>query len=528
MSTYTSEPGTRLAGRYRLVDQVNAGSGWTTWKAIDETLARPVRVLTFAPAFPRVAEVITAARAASRLNEPRLAQVFDVEDSSEGAYVVMEWVAGETLGDLLSNGPLDDGRACILAGDAARALATAHGAGLAHLRLTPASLHWTRTGGVKITGLGIDAALAGSGITGAAAQDPALTDTQGLAALLYAALTGYWPGEGETSLPPAPEADGAPCTPRQVSPDVSPAIDAVICRALLQRTARHEPPILTPSTFADALLAVAPPVPLPEPAQAAWQGGQAATGYGNPNEPGNWTLPSPGQGAYPRRQPGPGRSPAARGVIGVVVALVLVAIAAAAWMIGTSLHSGTDSATGSRVPTGTNSSPPATTDTVLKISGDSSYNVEDPGGPGNTEDPTKASLAIDGNTSTAWPTEWYEKPNFGGLKTGAGLILNMGRPVKLSQVEVLFGTGGTSASIYLGNNSALTKAAFSTFTMVGSESGASGDYKFNVNSSATGQYVVVWLTNLPPSLPSSGNPSGTYQGLVYEVTVRGSTATSAG
>src|SRR5258708_17137644 len=97
MSTYTSEPGTRLAGRYRLVDQVNAGSGWTMWKAMDETLARPVSVLTFAQGFPRVAEVVTAARTAGRLSDARLAQVFDAEDSDQRAYVVMAWVAGDTL-----------------------------------------------------------------------------------------------------------------------------------------------------------------------------------------------------------------------------------------------------------------------------------------------------------------------------------------------------------------------------------------------------------------------------------------------
>src|ERR1022692_4379313 len=63
MSTYTSEPGTRLAGRYRLVDQVTAGAGWTYWKATDETLARSVTVLTFAAGFPRVAEAGAPARA---------------------------------------------------------------------------------------------------------------------------------------------------------------------------------------------------------------------------------------------------------------------------------------------------------------------------------------------------------------------------------------------------------------------------------------------------------------------------------
>jgi len=54
MSTYTSEPGTRLAGRYRLEDQVDAGGGWALWKAIDEILARAVTVVTFADGFPRV------------------------------------------------------------------------------------------------------------------------------------------------------------------------------------------------------------------------------------------------------------------------------------------------------------------------------------------------------------------------------------------------------------------------------------------------------------------------------------------
>ncbi len=163
MSTYTSEPGTRLAGRYRLVDQVNAGAGWTYWKATDETLARSVTVLTFAAGFPRVAEAGTAARAASRLNDPRFPQVFDVEDAEEPPYVVMEWVVGESLLDMLSEGPLDPPRAAALVLEAAQAITAAHAAGLAHLRLDPACLHWTPGGGVKIAGLGIDAALAGAG-----------------------------------------------------------------------------------------------------------------------------------------------------------------------------------------------------------------------------------------------------------------------------------------------------------------------------------------------------------------------------
>src|ERR1700748_679712 len=313
MSTYTAEPGTRLAGRYRLVDQVTAGNGWTMWKARDETLARPVSVLTFAEGFPRIPEVVTAARAASRLTDPRMAQVFDVEDGGGQAYIVLEWVGGDSLTDLLDGGPLDPAQACALICDAARAIAGAHALGQAHLRLTPDTLRWSRGSGIKITGLGIDAALGGDGLTGASAYDPALADTTALAALLYAALTGYWPGEEPARLPAAPISDGMVCTPRQVSPDVSSAMDSVIVRALLQRTTRQGPPIQSPAEFADELSAVAPPAPLPEPAPPVPANYGYGGGYGpDPNNPDTWGNPDRGpSGTAPYQAPPSTQFPAA-------------------------------------------------------------------------------------------------------------------------------------------------------------------------------------------------------------------------
>src|SRR5215475_6045908 len=300
MSTYTSEPGTRLAGRYRLVDQVSSGTGWTYWKATDETLARSVTVLTFATGFPRVAETVTAARAASRLGDPRFSQVFDVEDGEELAYVVLEWVAVESLLDMLSEGPLDPPRAAAMMVEAARAIAAAHEIGLAHLRLDPACLHWTVGGGVKIAGLGIDAALAEPALTASedGADDPELTDTQDLARLLYAALTGYWPGHPGSApglLPPAPENGSGLCTPRQVSAGVPAGVDEVTCRALFQQPNRHGPALSTAATFAEALASAAFPIPLPS-------------------------------------------TTAARAVIATVIALVLAAVGVAAWSISRGLH----------------------------------------------------------------------------------------------------------------------------------------------------------------------------------------------
>src|ERR1700759_965142 len=204
MSTYTYEPVTRLAGRYRLEDQVDAGGGWALWKAIDEILARAVTVLMFGENFPRVREAVTAARAASRLNDARLSQVFDVDDSGDSAYIVMEWVAGESLADMLSDGPLYPAWDAALVAEAAQAISVAHTAGLAHLRLGPGSLRRYSGGGAQITGLGMDAAIAGAGTDEDGGEDAAIVEPRLRAWLMYAAVTGYWPGPQDTGLPPAP------------------------------------------------------------------------------------------------------------------------------------------------------------------------------------------------------------------------------------------------------------------------------------------------------------------------------------
>lgn len=538
------------------MDQTLTGNGWTMWKAIDETLARPVAILTFAPGFPRIPQVITAARAASRLTDPRMAQVFDVEDSGGQAYVVLEWVGGESLTELLANGPLDPAQACSLIADAARAVAGAHALGQAHLRLTPDALRWSRGSGIKITGVGIDAALGGDGLTGVAAYDPSLADTTALAALLYAALTGYWPGEEPARLPAAPHSDGMVCTPRQVSADVSAALDNLIIRALLQRPTRQGPPIQSPAEFADALAAVSPPAPLPEPAPPA-PVNYGYAGYGpDPNNPDTWgtdgrgpsgTAPyHPPSSAFPAAGYGGGqytgtqytgtqyaaagyqgkqRGGGGRALMTIVIVVLLVVVGVVVWEVG--FNKSSPPATN----VGTNpsiSAPAAAAGTVLTPSGAVTFN---PYGstPGNTENQGSVQEAIDNNPATAWSTSYYyNHPNFGGLKSGTGLLIDMGKSVKLSQVEVTFSSDGgpTTAAIYLGNDPTDTKATgLSNFTLVSPAAAVTGDHKFTVSSQATGRYVLVWLTSLPKLLKTpAGAPAGNtyYEGKIYNVVVRGS------
>lgn len=523
MSTYTSEPGTRLAGRYRLVDRVGAGSGWTLWKAMDETLARHVTVLTFAPGFPRIPEVVTAARAASRMADSRLAQVFDVEDVGEQAYIVMEWVTGQSVIDMLAEGPLEPGRAVALVAEAARALAVAHASGLAHLRLTPQSLRWTKSGGVKITGLGIDAALAGEGLTAMGAGDPALTDTRDLARLLYASLTGYWPGDEPGPLPPAPLADGLPCTPRQVTAAVPPAVDEVVCRALLQRQMRHGGAITSPATFADELSSVAPPMPLPEPAPAPARPptrppGPPVDQMAMAGQPDGYSGFAPaGSGGYRRRYPANERSVATRAIISAVIVLVLVAVGLTAWMVSNGTHSGGQPTAGrSNSSTG-----PAVQASSLLIPL-SAHSFDPFGHPTKTEDEQDAHFVIAKNPTGFWSSSYYfNHPNFGNLKPGTGLILDMGKQVRLSQVAVTLGTKCCAhLEIRIGNDN----TSLDALTTVASSDHATGTVTLPVGSTTTGRYVLVWFTSLPPR-PSN---SSQFQVFVHNITVRGAPAAGAG
>jgi hypothetical protein len=520
MSTYTSEPGTRLAGRYRLEDQVDAGGGWALWKAIDEILARAVTVLMFAENFPRVREAVTAARAASRLNDSRLSQVFDVDDSGDSAYIVMEWVAGESLADMLSDGPLDPAWAAALVAEAAQAISVAHAAGLAHLRLVPGSLRWTSGGGAKITGLGMDAAIAGAGTDEDGGDDPATVDTRHLAWLMYAAVTGYWPGPQETSLPAAPMIDGSVCTPRQVSAGVPAAVDSIISQAMFGRVARNGQTITTPLEFADALAEVAAPaVPTPVPFDEAEQTRQtnrrheaSQTARYNPaaTDAAGWSPAQTGShGGHGGRsgRTRPRSSGAAKALIAAVVVVVLVAVAAVVWSFSHSSSGGSSPKASGGGSTATKPASPSTASNV----------VLKPVSATAVDNPSQAAAAISGSSTNVWHSQFYiGNPVFGGLKKGTGLLLDMGKQVKLSQVQLQLSSACcTALNVDLGDSG--SPASESGFSTVASSSKASGATTFTVTSSAKGRYVLLWFTSLPPL---QGN-SNEYEAQVSNVVVRG-------
>jgi hypothetical protein len=514
MSTFISEPGTRLGGRYRLEDRVSASTGWSAWKAIDETLARAVTVLTFAPGFPQIAEAVTAARAASRLTDARIAQVFDAEDDWDHAYVVMEWVGGDSLDDLLADGPLEPGLGAEIIAQGAEALASAHAVGVSHLCLNPGSLRWTPQGGVKITGLGIAAALAG-----VTADDPALADTYGLARLLYAALTAHWPGDDWPGLPPAPEVDGHPRSPRQVRAGVPAAIDEITCQALFQRAPAGGQPITTPAMLAAAMARVvlghpAPPLAVSQPFAPPVLGPMGGAAGGPAHSTGYWDGNGGRGPGAPDALPPAAPRPVPRTMLAAVTLLVLAVAAAGGWVL---THRGGIAPGG---PAHASQYPSSTSDlmSVLKPVVASGFDplstpVQDP----SNENTNEARYAIDSNPGSAWHTQWYATARFGHTKAGTGLMLDMGRAVRLSSVTVTFGAvPGANVRVELGNSVTRSPATLASFKTVATADNAVGRHTFAVSSKAAGRYVLIWFTKLPP------NSAGKFEAAVFNVIVRGS------
>ena len=513
MSTFISEPGTRLGGRYRLEDRVAAAAGWAAWKAIDETLARAVTVVTFSAGFPRVREVLTAARAASRLTDARLAQVFDVEDDWDNAYIVMEWAAGETLGDIIAAGPVEPVAGARIIAEAAAALSVAHAAGLAHLCLTPESLRWTSGGGVKVTGIGIDAALSGT-----TAENPSLADTHGLGRLLYATMTGMWPGPDYPALPSAPFTDGHPRRPRQVRAGVPAALDDVTCQAM-QVPGRDGSVLATPGQLAGALAAELPPEEVP-PAGPATRPGAAARGSGDEYWSGGGAPPTRQDWRGPRqqrqqrqpRQPRQGRGGSSRvrvAVIGVLALVVVIGVAAAARSF---LHNGNPSAPTNNIGRHQHTGTTSQTTEISPVAAQG-FDALNPGDSGDEN--TNQAVNVINHQPAGWSSQQYFSAALGGLKPGTGLILDMGHTVRLTSVTIRFGSSvGADVQLKLGSSETRSKTNLDSMTNVAQENNIGGTVTFTVTSKATGRYLVIWFTRMPPV-------GGKFMAQVFSVSARG-------
>jgi beta-lactam-binding protein with PASTA domain len=248
--------GRLLDGRYRLDRPIARGGMATVYTATDTRLDRVVAVKVMRPALAEdpdfVARFAREARAAARLSSPEVVAVHDqgTDPSTGTAYLVMEYVAGRTLRDVIrDSGPLSPGRALALLEPVLRALAAAHAAGLVHRDVKPENVLLGDDGRVKVADFGLARAVETSNLTATTGlligtvaylapeqvehglADPR-TDVYAAGILLWEMLTGTPPYDGDSPLSVAYRHvhDDVP-PPSELVQGIPPAVDALTVRA---------------------------------------------------------------------------------------------------------------------------------------------------------------------------------------------------------------------------------------------------------------------------------------------------------
>jgi hypothetical protein len=243
-----------VAGRYRLLAVVGAGGMGRVWRAHDELLDRDVAVkeLVAAPADQSIRE----ARAAARLDHPHVVRVYDVVRAPERSWIVMEFVEGRTLHDVIrDDGPLSHREAARIGAAVLSALRTAHAAGVLHRDVKPHNVLVGADGRVVLTDFGLARLTGGDGApTGPLIASPhyvaperardgvssAETDLWSLGATLYAAVEGRPPFSRTTVAESLVALAGSdPDEPRHPGP-LHPVIGALLAREPGERPSADE------------------------------------------------------------------------------------------------------------------------------------------------------------------------------------------------------------------------------------------------------------------------------------------------
>jgi len=262
-----------LAGRYRLGELIGRGGMSNVYSGRDERLGRQVAIkllkssLAGDPVFRT--RFRQEAQAASRMAHPTIVRVFDAGEERvaeaggfEGIvpFIVMEFVEGRLLKDVIKEGALDSAEAIRITEGILTALEYSHRAGVVHRDIKPGNVMITHGGQVKVMDFGIARAISDSSAT--VAQTTAIlgtaqyfspeqargesvdarTDLYSTGVVLFEMLTGEPPFKGETPVAVAYQhVSEMPVAPSSINMLVSPAIDQVVLHALAKdRFARFQ------------------------------------------------------------------------------------------------------------------------------------------------------------------------------------------------------------------------------------------------------------------------------------------------
>lgn len=555
MSNETVSPGALLAGRYRIAELLAEINGARIWRAVDEVLSRAVVVDVLPRDDARTNALFDAARRAAAAADPRFLRVLDCDMYEGITYGVREWVSGRPLERMLGAGPLTGQQAGWLTREVSEALENLHRTGLAHGAISPATIVVTDAGAIKIVGLATEAALRSRG-PGSPDQD-----VRNLGEVLYASLTGRWPGPAPAwGLQPAPVEHGRLLSPRQVRAGVPRSLDDIADRLLSAPPRHHAAPITSaaglsaalsgvigsshepPSQMSDETISVArqngsvddatvvvPPVvvppaivPTPPPAVTG-PPGNGRVEAGPPYTPSPDARPvrrqppnGNGENGYGRRKAPD--EPRARGgwggriLILLAVLALLSVIAMAQFLVKGAINK--EQGGDDKPQDAPKSSAPAQpTNQKVNIADAKDF---DPAPDGNGEEhPDDVSNTHDGKPSTTWTTMSYKRrPDLGGTKEGVGIIYDLGQLTDVSQVKVDLVGEGTNLELRVPKVDPSTSApTVNGWKSVAELEDAGESAVLKPAAPVKTRYVLVWLTSLPKE--GSG-----YRGEISEVSVQ--------
>lgn len=246
--------GNILGNRYEIISQLGGGGMALVYKGRDTLLNRQVTVKLLRPEYTCDEEFVARfrreAQAVAKLSHPNIVSVYDVGHEGDTHYIVMEYVEGKNLKELIrEEGILPVNRAVDIARQICEGLDHAHDSGIVHRDIKPHNILVTTGGKVKVTDFGIARAVTSVTVTQAGTivgsvhyfspeqakgeNTGARSDIYSVGIVLYEMVTGQVPFQGDSPIGVAlKHIQEQPSAPSALNRNISPELEKVIMRAM--------------------------------------------------------------------------------------------------------------------------------------------------------------------------------------------------------------------------------------------------------------------------------------------------------